>query len=268
MAASVHGVTGSLGAALPEGLRAAIAEIEGAGGRIALEVRLPDRRCLVHRQAVPVRSMSTIKLAILAELYRQADAGTISLAERHRVRVDEQVGGTGVLGLLDAGLEPTLGDLATLMVVVSDNTAANVLAERLGHATVHDGLRRMGLTTTRLGRPFGDRPARPGEQESVTTAAELVALLVAVVDAAAASPRAARIMTELLRAAAEVRDARTVAGAPWIGKHGFGEGVWADVGFADLPAGRLYAAVLVEDVPDGLDASGLVARLVELAVES
>jgi beta-lactamase class A len=75
---------------------------------------------------------STIKLAILAELYRQSRHDGVDLSERLTMQQTDIVGGSGVLKEVKPGLQPSLYDLAMLMVIVSDNTATNMLIDRVG----------------------------------------------------------------------------------------------------------------------------------------
>ena len=91
---------------------------------------------------------STIKLAILAELYRQSRNGTVTLSESLAMQPSDIVGGSGVLKELGPGLQPTLYDLAMLMVIVSDNTATNMLIDRIGGVErVNQTMRDHGLET-------------------------------------------------------------------------------------------------------------------------
>jgi beta-lactamase class A len=75
---------------------------------------------------------SVIKVAILAELFGQAKEGRLVLDERVEMQSADLVGGSGVLRELLPGLQPTLTDLAMLMVVLSDNVATNMLIDRVG----------------------------------------------------------------------------------------------------------------------------------------
>ena len=76
---------------------------------------------------------SAIKIPILFELYRRADAGDVRLTDRMPVRKNDQVGGSGLLQhSADGGSELSLHDLAVAMIVLSDNTATNLLIDRLG----------------------------------------------------------------------------------------------------------------------------------------
>jgi len=91
---------------------------------------------------------STIKLAVLAELYRQSRDEGLDLSERLAMQQSDIVGGSGVLKELGPGLQPALYDLAMLMVIVSDNTATNMLIDRVGGVErVNQTMRDYGLAT-------------------------------------------------------------------------------------------------------------------------
>lgn len=96
---------------------------------------------------------STIKTAVMLEAYHQAAEGRLSLSATFTLRDGDKVGGSGVLNGLSAGLALTTADLIHLMIVVSDNTATNLLIERLGTARINARLDSYGLRDTRLFRP-------------------------------------------------------------------------------------------------------------------
>lgn len=75
---------------------------------------------------------STIKVCILAEVFHQREEGRLRLDERIEMQARDQVGGSGVLWRLNSGLQPTLYDLCMLMIIKSDNTATNMLTDRVG----------------------------------------------------------------------------------------------------------------------------------------
>lgn len=93
---------------------------------------------------------STLKTPLLYELYRLADAGEIDLAERVTLRHDARTPGSGILQHLDEGLQPTIRDLAELMIIVSDNWATDIVFERVGKARLADSLDQLGLHQTHL----------------------------------------------------------------------------------------------------------------------
>ncbi|HSZ17442.1 MAG TPA: serine hydrolase [Terracidiphilus sp.] len=99
---------------------------------------------------LPVKTASTIKIGILLDAAEQIRSGHATLAERLVLTKPNQVEGSGVLGELTPPVALTLGDVLTLMVVLSDNTATNVAIDRLGLAHIDDTLRAAGLQQTWL----------------------------------------------------------------------------------------------------------------------
>ena len=85
----------------------------------------------------PVIAASVIKLAVLLEAFRRFDDGTLDPNETCAVRPEDKVPSCGALTYLHDGLEVTLRDLATLMIILSDNTATNILIDRLGIENVN-----------------------------------------------------------------------------------------------------------------------------------
>ena len=103
---------------------------------------------------------SCIKVFVLAELFRQAETGRLSLTERLAVAGRHRVAGSGVLKDLGLDRVPIL-DLATLMIILSDNTATNVLIERLGRENINRGARRLGCPATTLHKSIEFQTGRP-----------------------------------------------------------------------------------------------------------
>jgi len=77
-------------------------------------------------------TMSVIKIPLMAEVFRQIEAGKFSLTDRVTLKETEKRPGTGVIRSLDAGASLTIKDLITLMIIVSDNTATDMLFEKVG----------------------------------------------------------------------------------------------------------------------------------------
>jgi len=77
-------------------------------------------------------TMSVIKIPLMVEAYRQIEAGKFSLTDRVTLKESDKRPGTGVIRLLDAGASLTIKDLITLMIIVSDNTATDLLYEKVG----------------------------------------------------------------------------------------------------------------------------------------
>ena len=93
---------------------------------------------------------STLKVPLLVELYRQVDADIIDVNQRIDLTDALRVPGSGVLKELAAGLQPTVHDLAMLMIIISDNTATDILYNRVGGDNINNTMRQLGLTHTHI----------------------------------------------------------------------------------------------------------------------
>jgi beta-lactamase class A len=124
---------------------------------------------------------STIKIAILAELYRQMQQGKLKLTETYTLQQTDLVGGSGISNALTPGVTKlTLRDLAALMIAVSDNSATNILIDRIGLENVNALLDSLHLTHTRLRRKMMDIKAAAEGRENISTPRELTQLLAAL----------------------------------------------------------------------------------------
>ncbi len=95
-------------------------------------------------------TFSVVKLAIAAEVLRQSEAGKFSLADRIVLKAGDRRLPSGVLYALDPGLQPSVKDLLTLMVIISDNEATDLLADKVGRGNVTQYMRSLGLERTSI----------------------------------------------------------------------------------------------------------------------
>ena len=152
------------------------AEFDGVMSLAAVDLAGGDTLAINGDLLMP--QASSIKIAVLLEVLRQAQAGKLHLEERVEIRKAQFAGGSGVLqDFGDGSSALSLRDLAALMMVVSDNTATNILIDRVGQAQVNETLQSLGFSHTRLLR----RMIQPAEErrgvENVSTAREMAGLL-------------------------------------------------------------------------------------------
>ena len=95
-------------------------------------------------------TFSVIKLAIAAELMHQVEAGKLSLSDRIPLTAANERLPSGVLYALDSGLTPTVKDLLTLMIIISDNEATDTLADKVGREKVTAYMQNLGLAHTAI----------------------------------------------------------------------------------------------------------------------
>src|SRR5580698_3230448 len=139
-------------------------ELDGVLGVAILDLT-SGQQLLVHPDEVFPQA-SSIKIAVLAELYHQAEqsaAGTpgkAKLTDTYVVRTSDIVPDSSIMNGLTPGVTTlTNRDLATIMVAVSDNSATNVLIDRVGMDNVVSLTQRMGLPHTQLRRKMMDLKA-------------------------------------------------------------------------------------------------------------
>jgi beta-lactamase class A len=119
-------------------------------------------------EAEPFPTASAIKLSILYELMKQAEAGTLQLDTPLPVRREERAAGSGVVQHLTS-VSLSLRDHATLMIMVSDNTSTNVVIRAVGMDKVNARMTELGLGEIRLRRLMMDAAAVKRGDENVAT---------------------------------------------------------------------------------------------------
>jgi beta-lactamase class A len=153
------------------------ARLDGVAGYVFVDLTSGEKIAHLEREVFP--TASTIKLAIVYELFKQASEGRIRLDETMTLDRSKAVGGAGVLAEMGT---PTLSirDYAVLMVTLSDNTATNVLIDRLGMDAIGRRMQGLGLAATRLRRHMMDAAAARRGDENVSTPDEIARLLQAM----------------------------------------------------------------------------------------
>lgn len=121
---------------------------------------------------------SSIKIAILLEVLKQAEENRLRLEELVDLKAESKVGGGPILNYLGyPSLKISIRDLCVLMIVLSDNTATNLLIDRVGLEAVNNRLTSLGLKQTRLRRKMMDLKAAEEGRENISTPREMLTLL-------------------------------------------------------------------------------------------
>jgi beta-lactamase class A len=150
---------------------------------VAIEDLTTGQRFLLHGDSIFPQA-SSIKIAVLAELYHQAqlsaqgESGKAKLTNLYTVRAADLVQDSDIMvGLTPGVTQLTNRDLATMMVAVSDNSATNVLIDRVGMENVNALLDSLGLHNTKLRRKMMDVKAAAEGRENISTPQEMLTLL-------------------------------------------------------------------------------------------
>jgi beta-lactamase class A len=153
--------------------------LDGVMG-VAIEDLATGDQFFLHENEVFAQA-SSIKITVLAGLYLQAQQGKLKLTDLYTVQASDVVPDSDIMGGLTPGVTRlTLRDLATMVVAVSDNSAANVVIDRVGMDNVNAMLDSLGLSHTRLRRKMMDVEAAKQGRENISTAREMMTLLDAI----------------------------------------------------------------------------------------
>jgi beta-lactamase class A len=271
---------------------------ERTGGRLGVMVRdLATGAELRWNADDTFPTASTMKLPLLYALYRLAQEGEIDLADRVTLRREERVPGSGVLQHLDAGLQPTVRDLAELMIIVSDNYATDLLYRMVGRERLAGIMSEHGLAGTHLPHTTWEILAHVGGLELTDTAldyetlrerlkgssaldpeapytddeydrstpADMVRLLVLIDERAGLTEKSRADMLDILkhqtvndRLPARLPDD---AGIEVAHKTGSVRGVRNDVGIVEAPGVRYAIAVMSRGLPDAVEGTAQIAHL-------
>ena len=213
---------------------------------------------------LPVRTASTIKLPVFVALHEEVRVGRLKWDEKLVLHEKSKVSGSGVLHELGSGLSLTVRDAARLMIVVSDNTATNLVLDRVGADVVNGHLESWGFKQTRLMRKIGgggeskafsmpDNKRPDGSTFGIgrSTAREMVDIL-SQLDAGTlvGKEESQEILKVLGRQ--QFRDglARNNMKVRLASKPGALDRLQAEVGIVSTPKAKLAIAVVVDDIPE------------------
>jgi beta-lactamase class A len=151
-------------------------ELNGTMGVAILD--LTDGRTFLLNPDAVFAQASCIKVTVLAELYRQeqrGSSGSAKLNDLYTMNSADLVADSSIMAGLTPGItRVTNRDLATFMVAVSDNSATNVLIDRVGMQKVNAMLDSLGLSHTRLQRKMMDVKAAQAGRENLSTPREMM----------------------------------------------------------------------------------------------
>ena len=228
---------------------------------------LDGEECFALRADELFPTASTIKIFILDALLARSDAGESKLGERLEYTPVFAKPGSGVLYHLDPGLQPSLRDLATLMMMISDNSAMLMLVDYLGLDRINAEIERHGLEHTRLGdwSRFEETYADSlGLGRS--TPREMTGFLLRMRRGELRSAASSEQFWDILRIQKYILPLRRyLPASPWAREFKFPEPVWvasksgtlddcaAESGFVRVHDGGWAISVMLRDMPEIVD---------------
>ncbi|ESU33771.1 hypothetical protein G3A_04675 [Bacillus sp. 17376] len=150
-------------------------ELAGCKGRASLFLEIEGEIIEVNSQQV-YQSASLIKLPILIEALRQIEAGKLQKDRLVTIKESDKIGDTGVLQAMKVKQLP-VEDLLSLMIIVSDNSATNLLIDLIGINSVNSTISRIGMKNSILQRKMLDFAAIQSGHDNFTSAADIALCL-------------------------------------------------------------------------------------------
>ena len=181
-----------------------IARYEGVVGLAVIDLATGDT--LSIRGDEPFPTASVIKVPVLVEVFHQVENGRLRLEDPIVMLEVDKRPGSGLLQYLSAPLQITVRDAAFLMIALSDNTATNLLVDKVGIRAVGVRMDSLGLPRTALHSKVFDRASSVAPDSSagwglgVTTPNEMARLFAMIHRGETVSPEASREMLRMLRA--------------------------------------------------------------------
>lgn len=143
---------------------------------------------------------STVKIPLVSLLFQKANEGKINLNDIIELSEENRVGGTGILKNLDKRYKPTVLDLATLTIIVSDNAATNQLVDLVGGLEeITRYCESIGLTNTKFQRKMMDIKAKAAGKDNLTTARDMGNILVKLVRNEIVSANASKQIIDIMK---------------------------------------------------------------------
>ena len=174
--------------------------LDNQEGSISVVVKsfFDERQFSIYPERI-FRSASIIKVFIMSELFRQAKEGMLSLSDKIVLTDAMQTGGDGILKELQAGHAFSLEEICTLMIILSDNMATNILIDRLGMENINAQIARLGMKDSSLQRKMMDSAAVKAGLNNYSSAAEFAAILESIYHGENVDPEASAKMLDILK---------------------------------------------------------------------
>lgn len=246
---------------------------------------------------------STFKTILLYELYRQVDQGKIDPTDRIIIEDRHRVPGSGVIQDLDAGASLTIRDVATLMMVISDNAGTDIIFNLLGKDAIQQAVQDLGMTSTSIpmgtwgllcglqnldphdptltyeavkallkgkDAPWDANAFKETPDNDITTPRDMVRLHVAIENGEGLSDSGRESVLDIMKRQklSERIPAHLPTGVVCAHKTGSLRGVRNDVGIVYALNGTSYAlSILVKGAPDGVAGTRLVGDVSKVIYE-
>lgn len=236
------------------------AEITPFKGKVSLFAKnLDTGQTYSYHGDERVATASTIKVAVMIEAFARVSEGRAKWTDELVLTKAARYGGSGVLPELGDGLRLTLRDCVNLMMVVSDNTATNMVLDYLTTDSVNARMSSLGFKDTRIMRRIGGGgESREGKEPDnkrfglgATTPHEMVQILERLDRGEIINSAASKEMIELMkREQVRYAVARTLWDVPMASKYGALDRLRSCVALVYAKRGKVAIAITVDEMPE------------------
>lgn len=229
-----------------------------------------------------VRTASTIKIAVMIEAFARVTEGKIKWSDEVTLTKEKKVSGSGILSELSDGLHLTLRDAVNLMMILSDNTATNLVLDVLTTDAVNARMESLGFKNIKIMRKVGSGgesmagkdPENKKYGLGMATPREMVLVMEKLDRGEIVNPVASKEMIELMKR----EQARYAIGrsslwdVPMASKYGALDHLRSAIGILYTKNGKIAMAISCDDMPDVMwsvdnPAYLLMSRLSEVLVD-
>jgi beta-lactamase class A len=228
-----------------------------------------------------VRTASTIKIAVMIEAFARVAEGKIKWTDEVVLAKDKKVSGSGILTELSDGLRLTLRDAVNLMMILSDNTATNLVLEVLTTDAVNARMESLGFKNIKIMRRVGSGgesvagkdPENKKYGLGMSTPREMVLVMEKLERGEVISAAASKEMIDLMKRE-QGRNAigRSLWNVPMASKYGALDRLRSAVGILYTKKGKIAIAISCDDMPETMwsvdnPAYLLMSRLSEVVAD-
>jgi beta-lactamase class A len=206
-----------------------------------------------------VKTASTIKIAVMIEAFARVNEGKVKWTDELVLTKEKKVSGSGILSELSDGLHLTLRDGVNLMMILSDNTATNLVLDVLTTDAVNARMDSLGFKQIRINRKVGSggESAAGKDPENkkfglgVATPREMVLVLEKLERGEIVSPAVSKEMIELMkREQARYAIGRSLWDVPMASKYGALDRLRSSVGILYTKKGKIAMAISCDEMPE------------------
>jgi beta-lactamase class A len=177
-----------------------VEQLKNMEGKVSFIYKdLSSREMISYQEDMKMKAASIIKIPIMVEVFRQIESGRLNKHQTYCLKEEDKRPSCGALNMMHAGVELTILDLCNLMIILSDNTATNILIGLMGMEQINHSMKDLGLHVTKVNRLLFDREASAKGIENYVSASEIAGLLEKMYQGTLVSKEASAKMLDILK---------------------------------------------------------------------